>query len=182
MVCSASSLLGQTFDFVNHANCHKNRLFQTTQGFCSPWCTILFRYPTRKIRRGEIRRTWGQLTEAQGKIRRPLKRSCSQARLSRDVRVWVAGLSSWNLCWLSVSAQVEFRARKKRLSTAMYRRVMTVTVSPATFKSERWLQARLMRTIGLKINSFGTFNTSTLFLAGSTRFGFVLGASETPPY
>ena len=29
--------------------------------------------------------------------------------------------------------------------------VMTVTVSPATFKSERWLQARLMRTRGLKI-------------------------------
>ena len=35
----------------------------------------------------------------------------------------------------------------------MYRRVMTVTVSPATFESERWLQARLMRTRGLKINA-----------------------------
>ena len=42
-------------------------------------------------------------------------------------------------------------ARVKQV--AMYRRVMTVTVSPATFKSERWLQARLMRTRSLKINA-----------------------------
>ena len=52
----------------------------------------------------------GQLTEAHGEIRRPMKWSCSQVRLSRDVRVWVAGPSSWNDCWLSVSAHFEFGA------------------------------------------------------------------------
>ena len=51
-----------------------------------------------------------------GRKRRPLKRSCSQARLSQDVRVWVAGSSSWNDCWLSVPAHFEFRARTKRLA------------------------------------------------------------------
>ena len=35
----------------------------------------------------------------------------------------------------------------------MCRRFMTVTVSPATFKSERWLQAHLKRTRGLQINA-----------------------------
>ena len=35
----------------------------------------------------------------------------------------------------------------------MCRRVMTVTVSPATFKTEGWLQERLMHTRGLKINA-----------------------------
>ena len=97
----------------------------------------------------------GQLTETRrkGRKRCPWKRSCSQARLSRDVRVWVAGPSSWNDCWLSVPAHFEFRACKRRLSTAMYRRLMTVTISPATFKSERWLQARVMRTRGLQINA-----------------------------
>ena len=53
---------------------------------------------------------------------------------------------------LSVSAHFEFRVRKKHLSTAIYRRVITVTVSPATFKSKRWCQAQLMLTRCLKID------------------------------
>ena len=54
--CTASGFLGQTFDWVNLANCHKDRLFLSSKGFWCPWCTILFRYPTRKIQRAEIRR------------------------------------------------------------------------------------------------------------------------------
>ena len=153
--CSASGLLGQTLGWVNRANDRKDGLFKSSQGFWCPWCTIiLFRYPTRKNPE-----RWNQANmvassrRRKGRKRRPLKRSCSQARLSRDVRMRVAGPSSWNDCWLSVPAHFEFRARKKRLSTTMYRRVLTVTVSPATFKSERWLQARLMRNRGLKINA-----------------------------
>ena len=153
--CSASGLLGgQTLGWVNRANDRKDRLFQSSQGF---WCPLV--HNTLQVPHKKNPERWNPANmvassrRRKGRKRRPLKRSCSQARLSRDVRVWVAGPSSWNDCWLSVPAHFEFRARKKRLSAAMYRRVMTVTVSPATFKSERWLQARLMRTRGLKINA-----------------------------
>ena len=152
--CSASCLLGQTLGWVNRANDRKDRLFQSSQGF---WCPLV--HNTLQVPHNKNPERWNPANvvtssrRRKGRKSRPLKRSSSQARLSRDVRVWVAGPSSWNDCWLSVPAHFEFRARKKHLSTAMYRRVITVTVSPATFKSERWLQARVMRTRGLKINA-----------------------------
>ena len=43
--------------------------------------------PQEKIQRVKSSEHGGQLTEAHGGITRPLKRSCSQARFSRDVRV-----------------------------------------------------------------------------------------------
>ena len=124
----------------------------SSQGF---WCSLVLQVPHKKNQeRWNPANMVASSQRRKGRKRQdPLKRSCSQARLLRDVRVWVAGPSSWNDCWLSAPAHFEFRARKKRLSTAMYRRVMTVTVSPATFKSERWLQARLRRTRGLKNNA-----------------------------
>ena len=89
----------------------------------------------------------GQLTEAQREKKDAHWNGPAARPGYRGMFVWVAGPSSRNDCWLSVPAHFEFGARKKRLSTAMHRRGMTVTVSPATFKSERWRQARLTRAL-----------------------------------
>ena len=59
--------------------------------------------PQEKSRGGEIRRTWWLAHWGAWGDERPLQRG-SQASLLRDVRVWAAGPSSWNDCWLSVSA------------------------------------------------------------------------------
>ena len=143
--CSASGLLGQTLGWVNCANDRKDRLFHSSQGL---WCPLV--HKTLQVPHKKNLEWWNPANMVASSRRRKgrkrcrgLKRSCSQVRLSRDVRVWVAGPSSWSDCCLSVPAHYEFRTHKNRLSPAMYRRVMTVTVSPASFKSERWLQADL---------------------------------------
>ena len=153
--CSASGLLGQTLHRLGKSRewPQESPVSKCPMFLVPPCAQYSSGTPQEKSWAVKFGEHGGQLTEAQREKRRPLIRSCSQARLSRDVRVWVAVPFSWNDCWLSVPAHFELRARKKRLSTARYRRVMTVTVSPATFKSERWLQARLKRTRVLKINA-----------------------------
>ena len=118
---SASDLLGQTLGWVNRANDRKDRLFQSSQGF---WCPLV--HNTLQVPHMENPKRWNPANmvassrRRKGRKRCPWKRSCSQARLSRDVRVWVAGPCSWNDCWLSVSAHFEFRACKGRLTLARF--------------------------------------------------------------
>ena len=107
----------------------------------APWCTILFRYPTRKLQGGggvKSGEHGGQLTDTRGEMRRPSKWSW------REPGQVIAGCSCvnrWSIFLNRLLVECAgaigfFRVCKKPLNTARYRRVMTVTVSPAEFSKK----------------------------------------------